>query len=419
MSVSRGLRWNRILLIGAAVGVILCSIHVRPIKAAAGPGESTGGTYRVLAPIESGNLLLFPVVRETKSPGATPFLTLDEGIKSGQVEVTEAGKVRGLVRPRPAPPAPPDGVYRPIPQPPRSFRGDQVNTLVLLNNSDRPLLLLAGEIVTGGKQDRVIAKDRIVPSGNEPVDLGVFCIEPGRWTESSATFGASAKAPANSIMVQPTVREKAMVAKDQQEVWNSVHGTIDAMATLTAPSGAASSGSSGGPQWAVNSPRNLGTTSYAQAMKNSVVSAKVDEAAAPVMQSREQLLNKMRQEHAVGVVVAVRGEIVWADLFADTDLLARYWTKLIRSYAAESLLEADSRPAPTVADAQHFLDAPAGGTETTEGDLGIYRYRELHSGRTETFVLESLLPGTGYDVHISKLRLREGVRHTSTPQIYR
>ena len=72
-------------------------------------------------------------------------------------------------------------------------------------------------------------------------------------------------------------------------------------------------------------------------MQNSAVSAKVDEAAAPVSKSREQILSRLRQEHAVGVVVAIRGEIVWADIFSDTDLLARYWTKLVRSYAAESL----------------------------------------------------------------------------------
>jgi len=40
----------------------------------------------------------------------------------------------------------------------------EVNRLVLINNSKHPLLLLAGEIVTGGKQDRVIGKDRIVPA---------------------------------------------------------------------------------------------------------------------------------------------------------------------------------------------------------------------------------------------------------------
>ena len=40
-----------------------------------------------------------------------------------------------------------------------------------------------------------------------------------------------------------------------------------------------------------------------------------------------------------------------------------------------------------------FSNAPSGGTENSEGDVGIYRYRELKSGDTETFVLESLLPG--------------------------
>jgi hypothetical protein len=153
------------------------------------------------------------------------------------------------------------------------------------------------------------------------------------------------------------------------------------------------------------SPRAVGTTSYAKVMQSNAVSEKVDEAAAPVMKSRDQVLAKLREEHAVGVVVAVRGEIVWADLFADTELLSRYWTKLVRSYAAESLTQGETHAAPSLADAQHFLDAPSGGTETTEGDVGIYRYRELKSGSTETFVLESLLPGTGYDVHISKMQL--------------
>jgi len=118
-------------------------------------------------------------------------------------------------------------------------------------------------------------------------------------------------------------------------------------------------------------------------------------------------------------VVAVRGEIVWADLFAGSDLLARYWTKLVRSYAAESLTSGETRQALTVADAQRFLNAPSGGTETSEGDVGVYRYRELRSDSTETFVLESLLPGTGYDVHISKLKLRDVEAHIQRPRLPR
>ncbi len=371
------------------------------VKAAGGPVEGQGGPYRVLAPIESGNLLLFPVVRaDGRSTGETPFITLDEGLKRGDVEVTEAGRARGLVRPRGPHPVQGD-----------NDRGDEVNTLVLVNHSKRPLLLLAGEIVTGGKQDRIVAKDRIVPADADPIDLGVFCIEPGRWTENSATFGAAGKSAAKSFMVQPEIRERAMVEQDQQQVWNSVHGAISQMEVAAAPPA-----STGAPQGEGMYHRSLGTSSYAKAMQDSTVSEKVDEAAAPVMNAREQVLAQLREEHAIGVVVAVRGEIIWADLFANTDLLSRYWTKLVRSYAAESLMEGEDHPASTVADAQHFLDAPSGGTENSEGEVGIYRYRELKSSGAETFVLESLIPGTGYDVHLSKMKLRGEESHVVKPR---
>jgi hypothetical protein len=390
--------------IGLAAAMLLTLVGLRPgneAQAAGGPEQAGEEGFRVLAPIESGNLLLFPVVRagdaQGKSPGETPFLTLDEGIRSGEVEVTEAGNVQGLVRPR----GPEGG-----PGPAQYGGGARVNTLVLVNHSKKPLLLLAGEIVTGGKQDRVIAKDRIVPVGADPIDLSVFCIEPGRWTANSTTvgsagFGAAATAPAQGFMAQPSVRQKAMVEKDQQQVWNQVNGAMAAMAEAAPPPSVSqtvtvegSPGSGSG---------SFGTTSYARAMQSSTVNAKVDETAAP---AREQVLEKLRAEHAVGVIAAVRGEIVWADLFANTDLLARYWTKLVRSYAAEGLAGRKMREVPTVADAQRFLDAAPGGRETSEGDVGVYRYTELHGERAETFVLESLLPGTGYEVHVSRMKVR-------------
>jgi hypothetical protein len=385
--------WGRIGIAAVLLIALAAGLEWTSAKAAGGPVQDEGGSYRVLAPIVSGNLLLFPVVRDDgKSTGETPFITLDEGLKSGEVEVTEAGRARGLVRPR-------GSAHQSVEN--NLDRGDEVNTLVLVNHSRRPLLLLAGEIVTGGKQDRIVAKDRIVPADADPIDLTVFCIEPGRWTESSASFGASSKSSMGSFMVQPKVRERAMVDQDQERVWDSVHGAISQMEVAAAPPVGAG-GSRGGPA----SPRTLATSSYAKAMQDSSVSEKVDEAAAPVMNAREQVLAQLRDEHAVGVVVAVRGEIIWADLFANTDLLSRYWTKLVRSYAAESLTEGEDHPTPTVADAQHFLDAPSGGTENSEGEVGIYRYRELKSAGAETFVLESLLPGTGYDVHLSKMKLR-------------
>jgi hypothetical protein len=165
----------------------------------------------------------------------------------------------------------------------------------------------------------------------------------------------------------------------------------------------------GGPQGGVlrsGSAPSLGTTSYAKAMQLDAVSAKVDEAGAALTQSREQVLATLKKEHAVGVVIAVRGEVIWADVFANTDLFARYWPKLVRSYAAEVLSDAGSHEMATMEEAQRFLESPMRGVETSEGEVGVYRYREVKTGATDQFALESLLQGSGYDVHISRLRIR-------------
>src|SRR5579863_4915981 len=179
------------------------SLVLRPVYA--GEQSSVSG-YKVLDPIRHGSLTVFPVVAP-KSYSTGEFLTLDEGLRSGEVVVTEYGNITGLVRRRPV------TVQR---------ESAQVNTLVLINNSRRPLLLLAGEIVAGGKQDRVIGKDRIVPPESDPVDLSVFCVEPGRWVATSEHFGTSgmnyAPVPSSNgigkrndtvggaVMAQPSVR---------------------------------------------------------------------------------------------------------------------------------------------------------------------------------------------------------------------
>jgi hypothetical protein len=53
---------------------------------------------------------------------------------------------------------------------------------------------------------------------------------------------------------------------------------------------------------------------------------------------------------------------------------------------------------------QQFLDGSPHGRETSEGEIGVYRYREVKADGTDSFALEALLPGTGYDVHVSKLK---------------
>ena len=182
----------------------LATLMVLPMGPDVGEAGQVGSNYKVLAPISRGNLTIFPVVTD-RTHDTRNFLTLDEGVRSGEVVVSEAGSVRPLIR----------GRERYIPS-----DGAEVNRLVLVNNSDRPLILLAGEIVTGGKQDRVVGKDRIVPPKSDPIDLAVFCVEPGRWVAAKSEFGSF-----HSQMAQPSVRRSAMADKDQQKVWAEVHST--------------------------------------------------------------------------------------------------------------------------------------------------------------------------------------------------
>src|SRR5467141_3273782 len=346
-------------------------------------GEVVGtADYKVLAPIRHGNLTVFPVVASAAHETGQ-FLTLDEGLKSGQVEVTESGNVRGLMRRHPT-----GGVIVERPYPGRD--GAQVNKLVLVNNSKRPLLLLAGEIVTGGKQDRVIGKDRIVPPESDPVDLSVFCVEPGRWVAANgkSDFGYSAGAPAG-LLASPVVRSKAMGAKDQQQVWDSVRSSQRAMAESVEVTGAAP---------AVNS-----TTSYARVMDNKEVQKQVDAVAEPVRRNYDSVIRQLRDKNAVGIVVAVNGEIVWADIFASTQLLQKYWPKLVRSYATEAVVTRAKAGEASSKDAQKFLNELQGRHETAETEPGIYRQTEISGDGFKVFELTSLLPKTGFPVHVAKM----------------
>ena len=363
----------------------------------AGEQSSVSG-YKVLDPIRHGSLTVFPVVA-SKSYSTAEFLTLDEGLRSGEVMVSEYGTLRGLVRRQVTP----------------NYRHDsaEVNRLVLVNNSKRPLLLLAGEIVTGGKQDRVIGKDRIVPPESDPVDLNVFCVEPGRWVASSDHFATSGMTYGNAagsgggigggtgihstaggaVMAQPSVRAKAMGEKDQNQVWAEVRKQQQSMAVEVAAGAAAP----------VSSDEIRATSSYARVMENKDVKERVDELAKPIEQNYQSLIRQLRDRKAVGVVVAVNGRIIWSDIFASTELLEKYWPKLVRSYASEAVVSRAKGAEASLTQAEAFLADMEGRKEMIETEPGLYRHTEVNGDGFKAFALTSLLPRTGFDLHIAKM----------------
>jgi sulfur carrier protein ThiS len=201
-------------------------------------------------------------------------------------------------------------------------------------------------------------------------------------------FGNAANAPA--VFASPVVRGKAMAAKDQQQVWDSVRTSQQAMAVnVEAAAGAAAEVTS--------------TSSYARVMGNKEVQKQVDAVAEPVQRNYESVIRQLRDKNAVGVVVAVNGEIVWADMFASTQLLQKYWPKLVRSYATEAMVTRAKGGEVSSKDAQKFLDDLEGRHETAETEPGLYRQTEITGDGFKVFELTSLLPKTGFPLHVAKM----------------
>jgi len=337
------------------------------------PGNAGGEQSWRLAPgVSYQNLTIFPVLA-AQQPDTSEFATLDEALASGEAIVAEEGDY--LRRSR-------DG--RPVPA---VYGGAQVNQLVLVNRGKRPLLLLAGEVVSGGKQDRIIGKDRIIPVGAKPLPLDVFCVEHGRWTGASDQF-VDAK-----TMVHPTVREKAAIEQNQSEVWAAVSG--DAAPVGRTSESVAVAGAAPAPLSAPVLSRLIDssapTRSYRKIYQSPAVSRSVDDFAGEVERRFSRATSGVKGEHVVGVVVAFGGEVVWSDIFASSNLFDIYWPKLLRSYAVEALTRPATNEKASMEDARDFL-RPATGHVREESEPGVYVWREQSQGRFDEIQIEALEP---------------------------
>jgi hypothetical protein len=354
------------VLLFAGVVILMTNVDSN-VRAASGGDEDSVRGWRLGEAVTYENLTIFPVLA-SRQADTSGFATLDEALASGDAVVTEQGNYMRRTR---------DGVMEPSPS-----GSAQVNQLVLVNRGKRPLLLLAGEVVSGGKQDRIIGKDRIVPIGAEPLPLSVFCVEHGRWTDGSAKFAGA------EMMVHPSVREKAAVDQSQTQVWAAVRGANSARsAGAGRPSAVAPviSGSAMGAAVAA-----APTLSYKQIYTSPAIGRSVEEFAGEL---EKRFDRATKGQEVVGIVVAFGGEVAWSDVFASSPLFNTYWPKLLRSYSVEALSRPATRETASIDDARDFL-RPTNGHLREETEPGVYRWRERTEGRTAEIELEALNPKT-------------------------
>lgn len=317
------------------------------------------------------NLALYPVYDRAARDTRT-YMTLDEGLKAKLVSVVEKGQ------------------------------GGEVNALFITNRAQKPLYLMGGEVVLGGQQDRVLGQDTVIPAGGKSVPVTVFCVEHGRWN-GRAEFAGSAKAVASaeiravaqggayaakiaspaavampSGVVDPQTRNVA--ARGQSAAANvpvqQVMGRQQRSAARPAPLGSAQQ-----QVWSKVESKNAkfraanATGTYRGVLEGSGGSAAAS--VTPYLKAFSGGLPASRGgAKPVGVVVAVNGKMVTADVFREPGLFAKLWPKLLRAYATDAAEHAAkpggaSSAPPAPAKAVAFLKGAQAGKADTVRENGV------------------------------------------------
>ncbi|WP_159803053.1 ARPP-1 family domain-containing protein [Arthrobacter zhaoguopingii] len=96
--------------------------------------------------------------------------------------------------------------------------GPQVNRLAVTNNGTKPAMLLEGELLEGGHQHRVSARDVVIAPG-ESCEVETVCVEQGRWGGSARHSHSGRRAPLN---VRVELNRGAADARQQDRIWRRV-----------------------------------------------------------------------------------------------------------------------------------------------------------------------------------------------------
>jgi len=281
------------------------------LAAPQGAGASPGFAEEVAvgAPITRGNLSVFPL-RPRKGAPARDLRTLDEAVRRKDLAIEEIGA------------------------------GGSVGALQVENRGDEPVMLLAGELLLGGKQDRIIGRSMVL-APRTSTTVPVFCVEHGRWSGSGSFASAGA-------MGHAALRKTAL-GGDQAKVWEEVARSNARLGT-----------------------RNASDTYRAAARK-------LGGDAGPL--AREVSAALAREDGAVGLAVAIDGEVVAAEWFASPRTFERMREKLVTSYVAQAL-EAPARSSPAASPPPApRADAVADFAARAEkGDAIVERVREGAKG---------------------------------------
>jgi hypothetical protein len=325
---------------------------------------------RVSGPHIHENLAVY-FVHGASAGGPVP-LTLQEALSKGSVQVVETGRV---------------------------------NELQIENTGAEGVFIQAGDIVKGGKQDRVLTVSFLLPPQSGRVPIASFCVEQGRWSargkedqfkfssaheampSMSALLAMAAPPPAAQPQadarpagLNPDARVQAMRQPDetsskQKKVWDEVAATQRKLSSgLNAPVASAQSGSS---------------------LQLSLENEKLKEARAAYIKALRP--TGETDSDVVGYVVAINGKMTAANLYPSNGLFRKMWEKQLAAVVTESISEksgaAPKAPPPPAPAVKEFLSEAEKGKssersvaagvrqETRDADKSLYNEARSADGK--------------------------------------
>ncbi|MEO6316514.1 MAG: DUF6569 family protein [Chitinophagaceae bacterium] len=97
---------------------------------------------------------------------------------------------------------------------------ENVHWLSLYNNSDKNILVSSGEVVAGGRQDRIVTRDTLVMAKSGRIDLPVMCVEEGRWSDKDKKF-------VYQKMANTHLRKTLDETRNQVLVWKEINNQLE------------------------------------------------------------------------------------------------------------------------------------------------------------------------------------------------
>ncbi len=320
-------KWIPITALG-----LFCAMHIGGARAT----EEAKNDYRLSGPAVHANLAIYFI--HGKSRGGPVPLTLQEAFAKKVVEVREIGNV---------------------------------NQLEVENLGDEEIFIQSGDIVKGGKQDRVLSVSLVLPPHSGAVPIDSFCVEQGRWSargdeDAGAFSGSDAVLPSREAKIEMKEPSRpasgagviGMTAAQQQEIGRNV---AKIQGKLSSQLGAS-----------VAAPRSQ--SSLQLALENGKLKREQDDYVTALQPLGEQ------DDDVIGYAFAINGRLNSADIYPSNGLFRKMWPKLLRASATEAIGEGavgDEKP-PSTASVSTFLNEPrdARAVEKPVGDHGRVMLRE-------------------------------------------